>query len=239
MKMPVRSIAIETSTDVCSVALAEDGQTVALSSIRIARRHAEMLVPTIKSLLHQAAWSVKDLDYVAISDGPGSYTGLRIGVSTAKGLSFAASIPLIGVSTLHALAYQVLPVANRGDLIIASFDARRKKVYAAMFEVSGEDELIGIIEPVAATGSDLAEQIPEADGTIWMAGDGTGIILSALPGTPVRTLDLPASAESVAALSHLRWTNGERDDPASLEPRYLREFVAENPARSAFENLPF
>lgn len=237
--MPIRSIAIETATDVCSVALSEDGRAVALTSLRMSRRHAEMLAPVIQSLLHQSGWTMKDVDYVAVSDGPGSYTGLRIGVSTAKGICYAAGLPLVAASTLEALADQTLPMASTGDVIVASFDARRGNVYSALYRVSEDGALTEYRSPVVAKAADLAAVIPQSFETTWLVGDGSAQIRAERYLKNERMVDVSPSAESVARIAHLRWLEGETEDVATFEPRYLREFIAEKPARNAFEKLPF
>lgn len=237
--MSARSIAIETATDVCSVALADEGRIVAEASLLMPRRHAERLVPLIDSLLDHAGWTMAELDFVAVSAGPGSYTGLRIGVSTAKGLCFARDVPLIAVSTLAAYAHQVAPFVSTGDLVISSFDARRSSVYGAAFKIEADGRMADVVKPTAATAADFAGSLPATSGMTWLLGDGAALIAPHLTASHQRRLAYPPSASTVAAIAHERWGRREIADVASFEPLYLREFVAKKPAASAFEKLPF
>ena len=126
-----RILSIETSTSICSVAIHEQGELIALAEIKEPGAHAEKLLLLVDELFEKAGLSFADLDAVAVSQGPGSYTGLRIGVSTAKGIAYALEIPLIGINTLQAMAasQQVAP----GDYVVAVLDARRKEVYTQTF----------------------------------------------------------------------------------------------------------
>lgn len=236
--MHARSIAIETATDVCSVALAEDGEVRAVASIFIARIQAERLVPLIQSIVEHSGWSMPDLHYVAVSTGPGSYTGLRIGLSTAKGLAYSLGAGIVGVSTLEAFAMQAVQSATAGDVIIPSFDARRSDVYAAAYRVAEDRSLTPVLGPAAEDAQQFAAQV--AADTLWLLGDGTRKLEPFLAkGAVQRRLDLRPSAATVAALAHRRWEGGDDDDLATLEPAYMREFVAKKPVRSAFEKLAF
>ena len=136
--MSATLLALETATDVCSVAVLRDGAVTAQASLHRPRVHAEQLVPLVDNLLERAAVNRADLDAIAVSMGPGSYTGLRIGVSTAKGLAMALDAALIGVPTLEALAASVQPAAATGDVACALLDARRDEVYAAAYEITDD-----------------------------------------------------------------------------------------------------
>ena len=150
-----RIILIETSTALCSVALAEDGRIVAYKESETPRAQASLTAPFVKDLLDERGIGVRDCDAVCVSKGPGSYTGLRVGVSTAKGLCFGAGIPLIAVGTLDTLVYQAAdssllsvapkdlpsgtsaPFASGFRYIVPMVDARRMEVYTAVFTPDG------------------------------------------------------------------------------------------------------
>ena len=135
-----RIILIETSTALCSVALAEDGRIVAYKESETPRAQASLTAPFVKDLLDERGLGVRDCDAVCVSKGPGSYTGLRVGVSTAKGLCFGAGIPLIAVGTLDTLVYQATDSSLLSDdcrFIVPMVDARRMEVYTAVFTPDG------------------------------------------------------------------------------------------------------
>ena len=139
---------IETATAVCSCALSLNGETIALRELNQANVHIEKLTLLIEEVLEAAGRTLKDLNAVAVSMGPGSYTGLRIGVSTAKGLCYALDIPLLAVSTLDAMASGFLekhPDLQNEALICPMIDARRREVYSAVYAAD-----LSKIEPVAA-----------------------------------------------------------------------------------------
>src|SRR5690606_4871070 len=128
-------LSIETATSVCSVALHdEDSRRIAMAELFQENVHAQKLMPLIETLLQQAGVGQDELCAVAVSRGPGSYTGLRIGVSTAKGLAYALGIPLIGVETLDALARRAIPFAKPDDLVVTMIDARRMEVYCKILD---------------------------------------------------------------------------------------------------------
>ena len=126
-------LTIDTATTACSVALVKDGTVQALRESNEGLNHSVLLAPYIDALLHEHRLEVRDLDAIAVSMGPGSYTGLRIGVSTAKGLCFGAGIPLIAVPTLRALARSVADRTGEDALYCPMLDARRMEVYTALF----------------------------------------------------------------------------------------------------------
>ena len=138
--MNERILMIETSTECCSVALSEGARILARRIDETPRMQSSMLAPYIVEVLQEAGLSAAGLDAVAVSEGPGSYTGLRVGVSTAKGICFGAGKPLLGIDTLQILACQALTVipglTRNHDRIVAMLDARRMEVYAALYDRS-------------------------------------------------------------------------------------------------------
>ena len=239
-------LALETATDVCSVALMQgDRVTVALSLSR-PRAHAETLTPMIREALRYGEVAPRDLDAVAVSAGPGSYTGLRIGVSTAKGLALAADARLVAVPSLEALAASVAPLARPGEAVCAVFNARRNEVYAAVFRVTEQaDRLDGVAETTALSLDDLPAWLPPTTGRLWLVGEGVPRAVSVLQDRfagevkPLDPLQFAPSAASVARLARHRLAEGRVEDVARFEPFYLKAFVAKKPQSSIFEKLPF
>ena len=236
-------LALETATDTCSVALLRDGHVEVDLALHRPRAHAERLVPMVQEALHLGGLAPADLDAVAVSMGPGSYTGLRIGVSTAKGLCFATSAQLVGVPSLEALAHPAAAFAAEGDLIVAATNSRRHEVYAAAFRLA-DGVLQAVAEPAALETTDLAGWLPPAPGALWLVGSGAERAAAPLQadGHAPRLLPptlLPPSAAPVARIGYARVMRGETEDVAAFEPRYLKEFVARRPERSIFERLPF
>ncbi len=239
-------LAIETATDVCSVALMQgDHVTVELALTR-PRAHAENLTPMIREALRYGEVDSRDLDAVAVSSGPGSYTGLRIGVSTAKGLALAADARLVAVPSLEALAASVAPLAAPGEAVCALFKARRHEVYAAVFRVSEKNNKLDVVaETTALELDDLPAWLPQGTGRLWLVGAGVPRAVSVLEDRfagELRPLDpsrFAPSAASVARLARPRLAEGRVEDLARFEPFYLKEFVAKKPQSSIFEKLPF
>ena len=220
----IRLLLIETSSSLCSVALSEGDRIVGLRE-QAGRVHAAMTAPFIQELLDGQGLRVGDCDAVAVSMGPGSYTGLRVGASTAKGLCFAADIPLIAVGTLEALAWQardegLLPPDARR--IIPMQDARRMEVYTAAFSPD-----VTPLEPVSAQviGPDsfAAER---AEGGVLFIGDGVEKCRGTLQGPGVHFAPQPPRAASLLHPALLRYEKKQFEDVAYFEPFYLKDFVA-------------
>ena len=232
-------IGLETATDVCSVALVEGGDLTAELTIDRPRTHARTLAGLIREALHYGGLEAKALDAVAVSMGPGSYTGLRIGVSTAKGLALSAGADLVGVPSLEALAAGLAPLAGEGDLICASFPSRRGEVYAAAYRVKGEALLQEAAEATALPVDEVPAWLPEAAGLCWLAGPGAARI-DAPTESGLSCKSLPAyrpSAAPVARLGRRLWQAGNAENVAAFEPLYLKEAAAQRPARSPLQKL--
>jgi tRNA threonylcarbamoyladenosine biosynthesis protein TsaB len=228
----MRLLAVETSTPTGAVALLEDGRVVAESRLSVEGTHGGRLLATIDGLLGAAGWTVRGLDGLAIAVGPGSFTGLRIGISTVKGLAFATGTPLVAVPTLPALAWS-LPFAAYP--LCPVLDARKGEVYAGLFGTArGRLERLG---PDRAVGPRaLAEELagePGPAGRVIFLGDGVAIygevftdILGEAACLAPPGFRLP-SAVSVGALGMEALARGEVVDPAALTPIYLRPSEAE------------
>lgn len=210
---------IETATKNCSVSLASEGKTILCKEIaEQGYSHAEKLHVFIEEILKETAVSVKDVKAVAISKGPGSYTGLRIGVSTAKGLCYALGIPLIALDTLQVLAQQV---SIDEGLIIPMIDARRMEVYSAIFD-SKHNELKEVQAEVLAEGSytDLSEDL-------YFIGDCQDKCKSVLSRNNFHFLPnvVFPSAKEMSTLSYEKFIKNEFEDVAYFEPFYLKDFM--------------
>ncbi len=237
-------LALETATDVCSVALMQEGRVFVELGLRRPRMHAEYLVPLICDALRYGGVAPDALDAVAVSKGPGSYTGLRIGVSTAKGLAMATDARLVSVPTLEALAHTARPQAGNGDLIVAALDARRDEVYAAAFRATEGDGLAPHAETAALTEEDLPAWIGTTGARLWLVGDGATEAEAPLSGVhsgELRRLDSATHAPSaawVARLGRERLQAGTVEDLAAFEPLYLKAFVTTPRKGTAFDRLP-
>lgn len=224
-------LSIETATEVCSVALSDESGIVDYRESQGSNEHSALLAPFIDELMKSHSNVFSQLDAVAVSMGPGSYTGLRIGVSTAKGLCYALSKPLIAVSTLQAMAAHALmneefrTSLGPGTLLCPMIDARRMEVYCGLYdhslqEVKPVDALIidensfrDILAPVAFFGNGAAKC---AEILIKRAG-------SLFPS------DIKASAIAVAMLANRKFREGDFVDTAYFEPFYLKDFIAAKP----------
>lgn len=215
---------IETSTTNCSVSLSKQGETFALLEDNSKEfSHAERLHVYIERLLAENNLTANQLDAIAVSKGPGSYTGLRIGVSAAKGLCFALDKPLIAVSTLEALAHQF--TIEKG-VIVSMLDARRMEVYSAVF-----DETYNLIRPVEA---EILEVDSFADylknGPVYFIGSGVEKTKALIQHVNAYFIEdkLP-SANEMGQIAYAKYKKNDIEDVAYFEPYYLKDFIALKP----------
>jgi len=209
---------IETATKNCSVSLAKDGETKVLREYAgEGYAHAEKLHFFIEEALSEAGTSFKDLDAVAVSMGPGSYTGLRIGVSAAKGLCYSLGIPLIAVDTLEVLAKAI----GIGEgVIIPMVDARRMEAYTAVFD-AGYNKLRETKAEIITEDS-----FSEFGGVKHLLGDGSGKCRDILDDDAFVYHDvLYPSAKEMGALSFDKYKKSDTVDVAYFEPFYLKDFI--------------
>jgi len=211
---------IETSTKNCSVSIADNGKIVAMKELNNGNySHAEVLHPFIEDILKEAGMLIEELEGVAVSKGPGSYTGLRIGVSTAKGLSFALNIPLISIDTLHSLSHAITVEAGT---IVPMLDARRMEVYAAVFDKTHKQ--IRTIEAEIIEDSSFSEYL--ALGKVYFLGDGAQKCKETITHkNAIFVSDKFPSSEQMAVLSHEKFLRKETEDLAYFEPFYLKDFI--------------
>ena len=213
------TLGIETAADVCAVALLDGDDVLVRSAIHVPRSHGRRLAPLVAEALAHAGRAPADLGLVAVSAGPGSYTGLRIGMATAKGLCLATGAGLAAVPTLRALA------CDADGPVLVALPSRRGEVYAALYD--GDAELRG---PTALALADLADWLPAAPpGGYGLGGPGAGRVAEAAPDVAWRRLDLAPDAVAVARLGARDARAGRLADVAAAEPHYLKPVAAVRP----------
>ena len=221
-------LALESSATACSAALCRDGELLAQSCQNSGLTHSRTLMPIVEGLLKNTGMTVQELDAVAAAVGPGSFTGIRIGVSAAKGLAFAASIPAVGVSTLAAMARNA---AFADGLVVCAMDARRNQVYNALFEA--RDGRLTRLTPDRAVGLDeLSEELRGDPRPKIVVGDGGGLCAEALTAAGVACRLAPPhlvmqSAVTVALEAEEAAGHGGLVSAQELLPVYLRPPQAE------------
>lgn len=218
-------LSLETATINCSVALSKNGKTIALKEdARNGYSHAEKLHIFIDQVLRDAAISRSQINAIAVSKGPGSYTGLRIGVSAAKGLAYALNIPLIAVPTLEVLAYQISNSVNA--TIIAMLDARRMEVYSAIFNSS----YIKVRETEAEILNEHSFLDYLEKETVYFIGDAVEKTKTLIrhPNAIFIEDRLP-SANEIGYLAFKKYKKSDTEDVAYFEPYYLKDFMALKP----------
>ena len=214
---------IETSTTLCSVSIAKDGKIIALKEINEGYSRAENLHVFIEEVLKKSGKTPKDLSAIAVGGGPGSYTGLRIGVSAAKGLAFALQIPLIAVNTLQIIAATAISKNKADVLYCPMLDARRMEVYTAIFDV--ELNVVKETSPQILSEEDL--NFFNTGKPICFFGDGMPKckdLLKQISSSSFIENIIPSSS----ALAELAWQKhqkGQFEDVAYFEPFYLKNFV--------------
>ncbi len=220
-------LSIETATPVCSVALAKDNEVIALKESTKKNSHSEIVTVFIDELLKENKFSFSDLNAVAVSKGPGSYTGLRIGVSTAKGMCYALDIPLIAVNTLQSLAIGALQDYNLDKglpvLFCPMIDARRMEVYCALFDKNNHEvrkTKAEIIKP------DSFQTYLESNKVIFF-GDGADKCKDVIQHPNAVFLEnIFPSAANMVVIALGKFKNQEFEDVAYFEPFYLKDFIA-------------
>ncbi|MCG9791493.1 tRNA (adenosine(37)-N6)-threonylcarbamoyltransferase complex dimerization subunit type 1 TsaB [Flavobacterium algicola] len=210
---------IETATKNCSIAIAKDGETVVcMEAAEQGFSHAEKLHVFLENALQEAKITFQDLDAVAVSQGPGSYTGLRIGVSAAKGLCYALGIPLVAVDTLQSLASQA---TIKEGYIIPMLDARRMEVYSAIFSAD--------LKHIRATQAEIITEnsFEDIDLPVYFVGDCAEKCKTVLVNDKFTFLEefIYPSAKEMSALSYELYKNKATVDVAYFEPFYLKDFM--------------
>ncbi len=225
---------IETATEICSVCLAIDGKIVGIRESSEAKSHASQLSVFILELFQESKISAQDLDAVAISQGPGSYTGLRIGVSTAKGICYGSGKPLIAISSLLSLAKLASDtIVNKnestgGSLLCPMIDARRMEVYAAIYDSDWKqimDTKAVIVEPNSFT-----EYLNK--NRVYFFGSGSDKTKDLIQHFNAQYLDkIEASSTGMVELAEMKYRDSNFENTAYFEPFYLKDFIATIPKK--------
>lgn len=214
--METKILHLDTATSVCSVALSIDGKPIASRLEEQSNQHTRLINLFISEVLTEAKWQMKDLDAISLTIGPGSYTGLRVGLSTAKGLCFGADIPMVVIGTLNALAQ---PFIGQNKFIIPTIDARRNEIYLATFDASGqklnEDSNL-IIEP-----NEYPKSFPNPEQTI-ICGNGGNKLQELLPIDGLEIIPSISIASNQAHIAYSRYKNKLFADIDYVKPNYLK-----------------
>ena len=225
-----RIILIETSTALCSTALAEDGAITAYRESSAPKAHASLTAVFIDEMLKERGLTIADCDAVCVSMGPGSYTGLRVGVSTAKGLCFGSGKPLLAVGTLDTLVAQA---EDEAKFIIPMVDARRMEVYTAVFEqnvIPSDAEDSPAFRQVTETAPAIIDETSFAEyleqGPCLFIGDGAGKCADVIKHPNARFSQCWPKASAMLAPAMEAYKEKRFEDVAYFEPFYLKEFVA-------------
>jgi tRNA threonylcarbamoyladenosine biosynthesis protein TsaB len=223
-------LSLDTSTAACSVALHQDGTLLGCYELFTERTSAAMLTTLIDDVVKQAGFDLNQLDAIAVAKGPGSYTGLRIGVSTAKGLCFALDKPLLSVNTLVAMATQIQAFFPTNYVLCPMIDARRMEVYCAFYSADGRELRATSAEIIDE--QSFSEQL--AQSPVVFFGDGAAKCQPILGNNPnalfLDKLIVP-SARTIGALAISLYAQGQFENVATFEPFYLKEFMTTVPKK--------
>lgn len=220
----MRILGLETSTPVCSVGLFRDGEPGIEQSVRESHIHSEKLLTLVQDVMRSGGIGLEQLDAIAVSIGPGSFTGLRIGLSTAKGLTFALDKPLVAVPTFEAIADAARRQYQASGTIVVLIDAKKEEWYMGRFLVSGGD--------VLASGPVAVKSLTDAASVL--KGEKSALILTDKVDELRRALDIGATIEDVhaccrgdvvASVAYPMVVRHEFADASALEPMYLKDFV--------------
>lgn len=223
----MKVLAIDTSNQPMSVALVEDEQLMATTTLNMVRNHSIFLMPTIDKLFQLVQWQPADIDRVVVAQGPGSYTGVRIAVTTAKVLADTENLPLVGISSLAVLARNVVPTSD--DLIVPFFDARRGNVFAGAYQWD-QGQLVNKIADQHVAMNDLLGQLANVDHQVLLVGHLTDRIKKKMTGElpsnvclMPRPFAIPSTYQLALAGEHAEPTKNIDD----FVPHYLRITEAE------------
>ncbi len=215
-------LSIETSTGACSAALSKGKDVIGSICITEPKAHASKLAPMIDRLMKENGMEYGELAAVAVSEGPGSYTGLRVGVSTAKGICYGSGAKLIGINTLDILA-AAAGKTEEDSIIIPMIDARRMEVYCAVYDSHGKR--ISETEAKVLDATSFSEEFGKY-GKITFIGDGCSKFREIISNPKAEFICTSPSAEHMAASAAKALAEKDFQDIAYFEPRYLKEFVA-------------
>ncbi len=217
-------LAFDSTAKIASVAVTEDNKLLGQYNIDNGLTQSELLLPMADNLLKSLRLSYSDIDLITASAGPGSFTGVRIGVSLAKGIAFSKGIPCVSVSTLEALAENITPLSG---ILVPAMDARRGQVYNAIFRSNGETSE-RLTPDRAISAGELAEELRKfKDEAIYVSGDGYELVRTALIGAGIKVMNTPSlliaqNAYSCAIAALKKYNAGEVLSDSELSPTYLR-----------------
>lgn len=262
----MRVLALDSTTASGSVALCQDQHVLAEYTLQVGHTHSETLLPMVEILLKHSGWTVEDIDLFACTIGPGSFTGLRIGVATIKGLAFGQNKPCVGVSTLASLAYngrltfldhsqELTSMAYNSEMLTGTpclcpvLNARREQVYQAFFTYDSQHgQLVRVCQDRALPVRDLAAELTlhSSYSPLLLMGDGAEMTSRALAeaAVPMPVLSLPErwslpSAYSTAQVAMAMYREGKYTTDASLAPIYLRMSQAERTRQEKLNSTPY
>lgn len=222
----MKILSLDTTAEVCTAAICEDKKLIAEMTVNTGNTHSQTLLPVVEQLLKISETSFDDIDCYACSTGPGSFTGVRIGVATIKGIAYGKNKPCVSVSTLEALAYNLI---GFDGIICPVMNARRNQVYNALFECKNS-VLTRLCDDKALSIDELDEELSGINKPIYLVGDGYDITLCGLKKT--NTESIPErlrvqSAYSVACCALEKYHIGQTLSDAEIAPIYLRPSQAE------------
>jgi tRNA threonylcarbamoyladenosine biosynthesis protein TsaB len=231
-------LCLETATNICSVALCEGNAVISRRESKDSKSHAAMVTIFINDILSEKGIKTKDLSAVAVSKGPGSYTGLRIGVSVAKGIAYGSGIPLLGITTLWSMFRGFISEnesADAGALFCPMLDARRMEVFYAIYDYEGN-----VIREISAgiMDEDSFNDIPESKNIIFF-GEGSLKIKGIIKRSNIFFDEsFSMSASNMCGPAELAFREGRFEDIAYFEPLYLKDFITTIPKNKLFGNNP-
>ncbi len=221
----MKILAIDSSAVSASCAVTDNGKLVAQSFVNIGLTHSQTLMPMIESTVRQSGIDLSEIDLLAVTAGPGSFTGVRIGVSTIKGIAFTRNIKCVGVSTLEAIAYTAQ--INEG-IVCAVMDARCRQVYNALFRFKN-GKLERLCEDRAISIAELEKELYDLDELIVLAGDGTQVCRNLMKYEKIISAPENVRMQSAwgAAAAAMNCSEGSYVSSSELQPIYLRVPQAE------------
>ncbi len=219
-------LSIDTATEVCSVCLSKDGEVVAIAETMEPNSHSLQLGNLIQKVFSESRYDIQNIDAVAISEGPGSYTGLRIGVSMAKGICFSSEKPLISVGTINALAMGMADKFDENHILVPMIDARRMEVYTAKFDHLASS--LSTVYPEIINQNSFAEEARNKK--IVLFGNGAKKCYDIIDSNnKILVENVYSSSRHMVNIAHEKLRNQEFVDVAYFEPLYLKEFIAAKP----------
>lgn len=210
---------IESATENCSIALSENDRLIASETENQTLRHSEIITILINKVLARAEINYRDLSAVSVSEGPGSYTSLRVGVSAAKAICYALDIPLIGVNTLYSLAESIKGNKISGHYYFSLIDARRMEVYASLFN----SNMSPLFEnkPLILDQFDILDYIP-GHSLVFMAGNGSEKAISTLTGAEYINTKIKCHSENLISSAYVKYIDNDFSDIAYFSPNYIK-----------------